>query len=335
LISIDEMVANLVEDSTLKPLNNSDAALIAAKNLIFAILGWQTMLYLPDSRSCPPTHLAIADDMDGHSGQAHICLKQSHIACKRPMHEFLLGFGVLLPPANFNASESPEDKKLFNELKTASTTSFNAHLLTSVGGVNIKWIDTLPCHLEFDALSNTLFLFRYPSFCIANLPPRKAEHIRKSVIHACGAPYGTGQWATADETTQLLREILLSYRLLFGQNKASRHLFRKLRPFGQIAEEGRDKYLKLLCGQKSNQMGDEIPEREIYDLRRDFPILRSRLAILLRHMGDRKPRTWMELWVDKRDEASWLTFWAVLVIGGLGILLALMQVVLQIVQIVG
>ena len=44
-------------------------------------------------------------------------------------------------------------------------------------------------------------------------------------------------------------------------------------------------------------------------------------------------RSWKELWLDKRDSASWLTFWAVLVIGGLGILLALIQVVLQVVQV--
>jgi hypothetical protein len=76
-----------------------------------------------------------------------------------------------------------------------------------------------------------------------------------------------------------------------------------------------------------------VPERESYDLSCDFPILRSKLAILHRHLENKKPRTWKALWQDKRDSASWLTFWAVIIIGGLGIILAFLQVVLQIVQI--
>jgi|SRR6266498_2827782 len=132
----------------------------------------------------------------------------------------------------------------------------------------------------------------------------------------------------------MLQEPVLPYRLLFGQNKAARQLFRRLRPFDGLPEKGRDKFLKALCSQKHCETALEVPEREIYDLPRDFPILRSRLAILLRHSSNKKPRTWKELWQDKRDSASWLTFWAVLIIGGLGIILALLQVILQIVQIV-
>lgn len=131
----------------------------------------------------------------------------------------------------------------------------------------------------------------------------------------------------------MLNETLQSYRLLFGQNKAARQLFRRLRPFENIPEVGRDKLLTTLCSQKQCRTTLKAPERESYDLPHDFPILRSRLAILMCHLSNKKPRTWKEIWQDKRDSASWLTFWAVLVIGGLGIILALLQVILQIVQI--
>lgn len=333
-VSIDKIAAHLIEDGILQPASNSET-LFTSKNLVFAVIGWQTMLYRPNMQSCPPVQLAIANEMDGHQGQAHMCLKQNHSACKRHMHEFLLGFGVLLPPRNFSVLESPEDKIAFNELKTAAAASFNAHLLASIGSVNIKWIDSLACHLEFDTSSNTLFLFRYPSFCVANLPPDSSVSPHKSVIHACAAPCaGTMQWATEGEVTEMLNETVLSYRLLFGQNKAARHLFRRLGPFDSVPERGRDKLLMTLCSQKHCQTTLEVLERETYDLPRDFPIFRSRLAILLRHLSNKKPRTWKELWLDKRDSASWLTFWAVLIIGGLGIILAFTQVVLQIVQII-
>ncbi|GFF48985.1 hypothetical protein IFM58399_08442 [Aspergillus lentulus] len=45
------------------------------------------------------------------------------------------------------------------------------------------------------------------------------------------------------------------------------------------------------------------------------------------------PRKWVQLWRDNRDSAHWLTFWAVIVFGALGTLLALLQVILQAVQI--
>ncbi|MCJ1250493.1 hypothetical protein MMC30_007721 [Trapelia coarctata] len=332
-VSIDDIIAFLVEHSILQPASNSEA-LLAAKNLVFAVIGWQTMLYRPDMHSCPPVQLAIDREMGVHQGQAHICLKQGHSACKKHMHEFLLGFGVMLPPPNFNTSETSEDKTAFNELKTAMAASFNAHLLASIGDIHFEWVDSLSCHLEFDTHSKTLFLFRYPSFCLANLSSSKSTLPHNSVIHACAAPCaGMKQWATADEVTQMLNETLQSYRLLFGQNKAARQLFRRLRPFENIPEAGRDRFLMTLCGQKHCRTTLKAPERESYDLPHDFPILRSRLAILLRHLSNKKPRTWKEIWQDKRDSASWLTFWAVLVIGGLGIILTLLQVVLQIVQI--
>lgn len=292
------------------------------------------MLYRPNMQCCPSIQLAIANEMDGHQGQAHMCLKQNDSACKRHMHEFLLGFGVLLPPRNLSVQQSPEAKIAFNELRKASVASFNAHLLTSIGDIKIKWIDSLACHLEFDTSSNTLFLFRYPSFCAANVPSSKSGVRHQSVIHACAAPQaGTIQWATADEVTQMLHETILSYRLLFGQSKEARHLFRKLGPFDDIPEQGRDKFLMALCGLKHCRTS-EFPERETYDLPRDFPILRERLTVLLSYLSDKKPRSWKELWFDNRDSASWLTFWAVLIFGGFGIILAFIQVVLQIVQII-
>jgi hypothetical protein len=330
-VSIDEIVLHLVENKFLHLVN--EASPMVAKNLVFAVLGWQTMLYRADTRSCCPSQLAIADDMDGHKGQAYMCLRQSMSTCQAKLHQFLLGFGVLLPPLNFNSLLTEESGETFEQFKSVTTTSLNAYSLTCIAKVKIKWVDSLACHLEFDAHSNTLFLFRYPSFCVVNLPQSGAKLFQKSVIHACAAPVaGAGQWATAAEVTQMLRETILSYRLLFGQNKAARRLFRKLRPFEGISEHGRDHYLDSICSRKQwRAVGDE---RETYDLCLDFPIMRGRLAILAWHLSKKKPQTWRELWRDRRDSASWLTFWTVLIIGGLGVTLALLQTVLQVVQIV-
>lgn len=330
-VSIDELILRLNKNDALL-LSSDAAALTTARNLIFTVIGWQTMLYRSDLGSCPRIQLAIADDMDGHQGQANMCLKQSHACCKKSMHDFLLGFGVLLPPRNFAALEIAENKQAFKEIRVADIASCNAYLLTSIGGLNIKWIDSLACHMDLDRDSSTLFLFRYPSFCAANICSEKGNALHKSVIHACAAPYSSGQWATEDDVEQMLHETLLTYRLLFGQSKAGRRLFRKLKPFEQILEAGQDKFLTIICGQEVYEGNPKLRERMIYDLPRDFPVYRSRLAVLISHLNARKPRSWKELWQDKRDSASWLTFWVVLLFGGVGILLALLQVILQIVQ---
>ncbi|KFY95687.1 hypothetical protein V498_03198 [Pseudogymnoascus sp. VKM F-4517 (FW-2822)] len=382
-VSIDEIVAHLLEFDILE-LGSDPNALIAAKNLIFAVIGWQTMLYQADMHSCPPEQLAIQSQMGVHQGQAHMCLKQNHSSCRRRMHEFLLGYGLLLPPRNFEGLGSVEDKKAFAEFKSVSSTSFNASLLSSIGDVTIEWVDSLSCHMEFDPYLNKLFLFRYPSFCLANIPADGSGHSTKSAIYACATPRDSagqwattadvnqmlqettlsyrllfgqnkasrqlfqkskpyacatprdsaGQWATTADVTQMLQETTLSYRLLFGQNKSSRQLFQKSKPFENIPEAGRDTFLERLCGRKRYQSNYNSPERETYDLAHDFPILRSRLLPLLRHLSAKKPRTWRELWEDKRDSASWLTFWAVLVIGGMGLILAMLQTILQIVQVI-
>jgi hypothetical protein len=140
-------------------------------------------------------------------------------------------------------------------------------------------------------------------------------------------------WATHEDINDLLRETLLSYRLLFGQNKASRRLFRSLNPFGDLPERCKDRNLSELCGRKQSGFETQLPERDSYVLSKDFPILRSRLAVLAYHFSNKRPRTWKELWNDKRDSASWFTFWTVLIFGGIAIILAFVQVVLQIVQV--
>ena len=70
----------------------------------------------------------------------------------------------------------------------------------------------MACHLELDKDAGTVYIFRYPSFCASKiLDPR-------SVIHACSSEdTGNSHWATAQDVTELMQEILLSHKLLFGQ----------------------------------------------------------------------------------------------------------------------
>ncbi|KAF2177995.1 hypothetical protein K469DRAFT_806035 [Zopfia rhizophila CBS 207.26] len=330
--SIDSIVTHLLNEKLTK-MDDDIEARSHARNLVFAIIGWQTMLYKPDMGSCSRAQLAIVDETDGHRGYAYMKLRQDQGASRKALHEFLIGFGVLLPCYNLGALASNDDKRALVTTKIVSPDSLNVHLLTSVGGIQIKWTDSLACHLEFDANSSTLYLFRFPTFCAINLLGQE-KHQTKPTLHSCAAPpMAVSYWATHEDVNDLLRETLLSYRLLFGQNKASRRLFRSLNPFEDLPEGCKDRSLSELCGKKQSNFATWLREPDFYVLSKDFPILRSRLAVLAHYFSNKRPRTWKELWNDKRDSASWFTFWAVLIIGGIGIILAFMQVILQIVQI--
>ncbi len=141
------------------------------------------------------------------------------------------------------------------------------------------------------------------------------------------------QWASESDISGLLNEILLSYRLLFGQDKEARKLFRSLKPFEDLPKEAHDPLLASLCGRKSFDAFELGEQHMTYRVAHDFPMLRCRLASLKMQLSVSKPRGWGELWRDRRDSAHWFTFWAVIIIGGAGLLLSFLQVVLQIVQV--
>lgn len=47
--------------------------------------------------------------------------------------------------------------------------SLNYFSLFTIGRVRLKWVDTLAAHLAFDRSTRTLFVFRFPSFCVTNV----------------------------------------------------------------------------------------------------------------------------------------------------------------------
>lgn len=334
-LGIDNLVHALSEDGVLCTSGSDEPhnRLNSARGLVFAVIGWQTMLYTPDFGSCDSSQLAILDDMEGYQSISRLAWRQSQNHCKRPLLDFLLGFGVLMPTQKLSYGDSSDARKTLGQYKHLESISFNAFLLVSVAGITINWVDSLSCHLDFDEAAKIVHLFRFPSFCAAcmvGVVGDSTSEDYKSVLHACSQRQRRiTQWATTEEVDQMLSEILLSYRVLFGQCKQSRNLFRKLIP---LSDGTQDPLLADFCGRKQSHFPIGHEERAAYELARDFPIFKSKLARLQHFTSQCKPRSWKQLWRDKRDSAGWFTFWAVILIGGLGVLLAFVQVILQILQ---
>jgi hypothetical protein len=169
--SVDDIANHLLSLGLIESNETEDEGRHVARSIAFAILGWQTMLYEPAFGTCPPQQMAIEDVLDGYTGQAYMTLKQDQSRIKSCLADFLLGFGLMLPSENLCLSDDPEDCLAFEKVAIVGPDEFNAALLKSFTQINIKWVDTLAPHMEFDKATNTLFLFRYPSFCMASLPP--------------------------------------------------------------------------------------------------------------------------------------------------------------------
>lgn len=61
----------------------------------------------------------------------------------------------------------------------------------------------------------------------------------------------------------------------------------------------------------------------------NFPFWHNRLVVLKQVFDETRPATIRQLWYDQRQTHQWYTFWAVLLIGGVSILVALAQIVLS------
>lgn len=181
--SIDGVVDHLVRLELLKKPDSFSGTSPTCRTLVFAILGWQTMLYTPSFGTSPPKQFAIGDDLDGYRGQTFLVLRQDQVCAKRHLSSLLMGFGLLLPPPNTCVSEDPEERQAFESIRVVQSGELNAFLLQSIAHVRIKWIDVLAPHLEFNKATNTLYLFRYPSFCVANFPSEAGESMSQGVIH--------------------------------------------------------------------------------------------------------------------------------------------------------
>jgi uncharacterized integral membrane protein len=65
----------------------------------------------------------------------------------------------------------------------------------------------------------------------------------------------------------------------------------------------------------------------------DFPHYGQKLCTIQEYIDKHRPRRVIDLWRDRRDPEKTLTLWAVLILGIIGIILSLVQTLLNAVQV--
>ena len=125
----------------------------------------------------------------------------------------------------------------------------------------------------------------------------------------------------------MLREILLSYSLLFRDDRRARNLYRKIERKrasleDSTSEEVVDPWLDKLCGVYLSTSIFSLggPVREVYDAEADFPIFKRRITKIQDYMESIQPNRFMSLWRDRRDLRIWYTIWTVIVLGLISII---------------
>lgn len=328
--SIDEIIEHLCDTGVLP--KGQDAHPNSYRLLVFACLGWQSMLFLPAFNVCSYTELAIHyDDGQPDSGLVFDTFRVPACLSDRPLSILLKGFGNILPARSTRATPSAiETSKSAPSWKALWPEETNAYLLHVLLRVRLRWVDCLALHLDYDKSTQTLCLFAYPSICASMLASQGTIFAFASVETDAADPR-----ADKGEIDSFLREVLLSYRLLFAQCPKSRKLFRHVGPSAQMPENAPDTLLQQLCTSKQlSETGmDWVPDdRAVYYASKDFGILHDRVKLISNELEKVRPRSVGDLVHDKRDVVQYWTFWSISIIGGIGIALSLIQIVLQCLQ---
>jgi hypothetical protein len=374
-VSLEKIVTRLNNGQFVK----AGAEAIAIR-MAFAFSGWLTMLFDPKTELAGgPLQLrkhASSRAGRGRSRGAVIsCFSRGISQGGENMHEMLfhrmLGqFGSLFP----EAPRSPFPDSMLSpglagsdNYLTVSYICFNT--LRNVGNLRIEWVNTLNLHLQLDVRDRVLRLFRFPSFCWL----LHEGYYDLSSSEDDGQPVTSflSQMFTdydADHKKSLLngdpedqdvafsefcREVLLSYRLIFGIDGRSRRAFHSeemskwkidFTNDGHSKREHKlDPLLQLLCTASANRpelqsvlerLDGQETDASVGYAPEHFPFLGQRLAGLQRFSMSQKPYDWKSvLWRDRRDARNWWmmwTAWAVLVIGGGTLVLQFLQLIFQI-----
>ncbi|BDD54407.1 hypothetical protein MAP00_000027 [Monascus purpureus] len=235
--------------------------------------------------------------------------------------------------------------------------SLSIYSLRYFGHVTIQWVDTITEHLWFNPANRRLSLFRFPSFCaILAIHSNETCPAVRSISEELEplSPEDRDQCCVSLE-----QEVILSYRILFGQDDMSRKLAHEevCNLKQSRANQSIDTMLLDLCERKyksgylwwksydrvlrgyppniwpitCRSIEGHLQQSDVYSAQDDFPRLGRRLLKLQQFNLRQRPSKLTELWRDRRNPLQWYTFWAVVLVGGVANILAALQLLVAII----
>lgn len=176
--SLRELVS-LLEDQGV--LAGGDTTANAAFQLVFSAIGWITLLFDPVLAG-PDGVLSILSPADSSGVEMNTEILdhreiQIEEAADMAIHQVFKYFGDLIPFPPYRHSPTGQRfgvqyglQSSTNSLASLSTeyiaaSYLNYYTLFNIAQMKLEFTSSISMHLEFDEITSTLKIFRYPSFC--------------------------------------------------------------------------------------------------------------------------------------------------------------------------
>ena len=272
--------------------------------------------------------------------------------------------GILLHPLEHNRANFEE----IDADVTLDPHEFHVRILTGLGGLKIRWTNSLEKHLTVTRDGIFLNIFRRLLWLDDD---EFGQHGLRDLQMTYGLIFGTrsSPFHDVDRTLERLRREFSNPNIVFSdlcnnpEWPAAMALFHDVyaisgpRSWNHGVDPTVDPALTSV-----NEIDYEYAASPIFDVvKKDFPCPEElslimegiayyqphrlgqifegpyggRLWRLKRVMDKKKPKTIPQLWKDARDATTWYTFWAVLCFGIASIVLALGSLIVSIAQAVG
>ena len=137
--------------------------------LIFIMMGFLTMLYDPDLDPGPhEVSIAKPLSLSGTSLATDLITSYHYDlddTSQLQAHELLKKFGPIIPGSVDWACETPAGHQPDIFIEQLGLSNLNFYTLFKIGKIKVELVDSLGLHMEFEAKTRTLKLFRFPSYC--------------------------------------------------------------------------------------------------------------------------------------------------------------------------
>lgn len=148
------------------------------RQLAFFGLGLLSMLYQPKGDlgwfEADVFRVESSDPGNGHLYSPFSTSNLRHEGTARPFCDFLLGFGQnFIPKVPRDHNTNPNNPANIPRLHAAE---FNAYIFQSCE-IKIAWVEIFNAHLDFDDQTSTLYMFKFPGFCMLNMPGNRKKSV--------------------------------------------------------------------------------------------------------------------------------------------------------------
>jgi len=323
-LALVTIVDELDNANLLKPQLDEERAI--PNQAVWAAIGWITMLYeaIPDPKPDKLEVTRTSTSLSGYRNQLfsrkYFTFKQGFDHTDMPLYRMISKFGDLIP-------EIPTPLPYHRASETIKVPSVCFITLQNLADLKIEWVTSLSLHLELDSSRKTLKLFQFPSFCRMMITG-EGDSALSRLLNNNAARSSENVTEPEVPSQDFFREILLSYRVIFGQDERSWKAFSRIIP----AWEDRvdlssnpswesswdcDPLLHVLCGRsvetpEARQVYEEVDANEPtsnYIPHADFKFFGKRLLDLQDFIDQHQPRNVRGLLNDRRDVAAWYTLW--------------------------